>query len=109
MCAPSRRQQTRPPVPEFRDQSRVGGGQWPSHLLGRVTSAFWTAHSALAPLGAAAITGLVEAYGMRGPLLGVGAVFLLVVLVGLGTPVRLRHPERTVVSTEAAGVAVSPR
>ncbi|GAB3441042.1 MFS transporter [Actinophytocola sediminis] len=70
----------------------------PNHLLGRVTSAFWTAHSALAPLGAAAITGLVAAYGVRGPLLGVGAVFLVVVLVGSGTPVRQRHPERTVLA-----------
>ncbi|WP_232667770.1 MFS transporter [Pseudonocardia sp. TRM90224] len=66
----------------------------PDHLLGRVTSAFWTAHSALAPLGAAAITGLVAAHGARGPLLAVGAVFLLVVLIGLGTPIRSRHPER---------------
>jgi MFS family permease len=77
----------------------------PDHLLGRVTSAFWTAHMALAPLGAAAITGLVEAHGVRGPLLGVGAVFFVVALVGTGTPVRQRHPERTV----PADVAEVPR
>jgi MFS family permease len=71
----------------------------PDHLLGRVTSAFWTAHTALAPLGAALITALVEVYGVRGPLIGVGVVFFLVVLVGLFTPVRQRHPELTVPST----------
>jgi predicted MFS family arabinose efflux permease len=66
----------------------------PSHLLGRVTSAFWTVHSAIAPLGAAALTALVGRFGVQGPLLVVGAVFLLVVVVGVATPIRQRHPER---------------
>ncbi|HEU5470691.1 MAG TPA: MFS transporter [Actinophytocola sp.] len=65
----------------------------PDHLLGRVTSAFWTLHTALAPLGAAALTALVGAVGVRGPLLAVGGVFLAVVVIGLATPIRRRFPE----------------
>jgi MFS family permease len=66
----------------------------PDHLLGRVTSAFWTVHSALAPIGAAVLTALVGQFGVRAPLAGVGVVFLVVVVVGLFTPIRQRHPER---------------
>ncbi|MBB5953905.1 MFS family permease [Saccharothrix tamanrassetensis] len=65
----------------------------PDHLLGRVTSAFWTVHTALAPLGASALTALVAAFGVRGPLLGVAVVLSAVVVVGLFTPIRSRYPE----------------
>ncbi len=68
----------------------------PDHLLGRVTSAFWTVHTALAPLGAGALTALVAAFGVRIPLLGAAAVLLLVVAVGLFTPISQRRPERSV-------------
>ncbi|MER5968887.1 MFS transporter [Streptomyces sp. NPDC002055] len=67
----------------------------PDQLLGRVTSAFWTVHSSLAPLGAALLTALVGRYGARGPLIGVAATFLTVALIALFTPIRRRHPERT--------------
>jgi hypothetical protein len=66
----------------------------PGHLLGRVTSAFWTVHSAIAPLGAAALTALVGTFGVQKPLMAVGAVFLFVVVIGVFTPIRQRHPER---------------
>jgi len=65
----------------------------PDRLLGRVTAAFWTLHSALGPIGAATLTALVGAFGARIPLLAVGATFGLVVLVGLFTPIRQRDPE----------------
>jgi MFS family permease len=66
----------------------------PEEILGRVTSAFWTLHSALAPLGAAVLTAAVGRLGVRVPLLVVGAVFLVLVAVGLRTPIAQRHPER---------------
>jgi Na+/melibiose symporter-like transporter len=64
----------------------------PDHLLGRVTSAFWTLHQALAPAGAAVLTALVGRYGVRGPLLGAAALFLAVVAIGLATPIRAPQP-----------------
>lgn len=67
----------------------------PDHLLGRVTSAFWTLHGALGPAGAAVLTLLVQHDGVRGPLLGVGAVFLVVVALGCFTPIRQTEPGGT--------------
>ncbi|MBB5932017.1 MFS transporter [Streptomyces echinatus] len=75
----------------------------PDHLLGRVTSAFWTIHGSLAPLGAALLTALVGRQGARGPLTGVAVVFLGVTAVAAFTPIRRRHPERI-----AAGTARPP-
>ncbi|MFI1422905.1 MFS transporter [Streptomyces sp. NPDC020731] len=69
----------------------------PDHLLGRVTSAFWTIHGSLAPLGAALLTALVGRLGARGPLTAVAVVFLAVVVAAAFTPIRQRHPERTAV------------
>ncbi|MFE9426973.1 MFS transporter [Kitasatospora sp. NPDC006697] len=67
----------------------------PDALLGRVTSAFWTVHSSLAPIGAFVLTALVGRFGARRPLLGVAAVFLVLVCAALFTPIRQRTPERT--------------
>jgi MFS family permease len=68
----------------------------PDRLLGRVTSAFWTAHGALAPVGAAVLTTLVGRFGVRAPLVGAGLVFGVVVIIGAFTAIRQRHPEATV-------------
>lgn len=65
----------------------------PDELLGCTTAAFWTLHGALAPLGAAVLTALVQHLGVRGPLLAVGLVFLTVVAVGVFTPIRQREPK----------------
>lgn len=65
----------------------------PDHLLGRVTSAFWTIHTSLAPLGAALLTALVGRVGTRGPLIAVAAVFFTVVVIAFFTPIRQRNPE----------------
>ncbi|MEV6447965.1 MFS transporter [Amycolatopsis sp. NPDC051716] len=65
----------------------------PDHLLGRVTAAFWTLHSALGPIGAVVLTALVAQFGARGPLLAVGGVFLVVVVFGLFSPIRQRDPQ----------------
>jgi MFS family permease len=77
----------------------------PDHMLGRVTSAFWTLHGALAPAGAALLTLVVQHVGIRGPLLGSGSAFLLVAVIGCFTPIRQREPEHT---REALGHSVDP-
>ncbi|MET9960695.1 MFS transporter [Streptomyces sp. NPDC006326] len=60
----------------------------PDHLLGRVTSAFWTVHNASGPVGAAVLTVLADRYGVP-PVSVAGGVFcLLVVGAGLLTPLR---------------------
>jgi len=71
----------------------------PDHMLGRVTSAFWTMHGALAPAGAALLTLLAAHVGTRGPLLAAGSVFLLMAVIGCFTPIRQREPEQARATT----------
>jgi len=59
----------------------------PGHLLGRVTSAFWTIHSALGPPGAAVLTLAAAAYGMTPVALVAGAAILVIALSGALTPI----------------------
>lgn len=73
----------------------------PDHLLGRATSVFWTVQSALGPLGAASLTAVVGEVGLAGPLIVVGAIFLIVVAVGALTPIAHRAPD-------SAEVVVTP-
>ncbi|WP_067129443.1 MFS transporter [Microtetraspora malaysiensis] len=62
----------------------------PDHLLGRVTSAFWTVHYALGPVGAAVLTAAAEGYGASAVYLAAGAGCLLVAGAAAFTPVRRR-------------------
>lgn len=64
----------------------------PDHLLGRVTSAFWTLHSSLGPLGAAVLTISAAHLGIRSTSLIIGGVCLAVALVSVFTSVRARVP-----------------
>jgi len=64
----------------------------PSHLLGRVTSAFWTIHYGLAPLGAATLTAATGRFGVPAVAAVAGAGCVVVALCGLATPVRLARP-----------------
>jgi predicted MFS family arabinose efflux permease len=64
----------------------------PEHLLGRVTSAFWTIHFSLGGLGAAAFTWLAERHGTTLTFLLSGAGCLVVAALALATPVRQAHP-----------------
>lgn len=64
----------------------------PEHLLGRVTSAFWTIHFSLGGLGAAAFTWLAEHHGTTLTFLVSGAGCLVVAALALATPVRRAHP-----------------
>jgi MFS family permease len=66
----------------------------PAHLLGRVTSAFWTIHFSLGPVGAAALGWAAARHGATAVFVFAGASCLLLALVALATPVRQRHPER---------------
>ncbi|MGW3494384.1 MFS transporter [Streptomyces sp. NPDC001020] len=65
----------------------------PEHLLGRVTSAFWTIHNAAAPIGAAVITWAAQHHGTAvvGAVSGVACVGIAG--LALFTPVRTRRPE----------------
>lgn len=54
----------------------------PSHLLGRVTSSFWTIHNSLGPVGAAAVTTAVAAWGVPAVCLAVGLSVVVITLSG---------------------------
>ncbi|MGW3322830.1 MFS transporter [Streptomyces virginiae] len=60
----------------------------PDHLLGRVTSAFWTVHNAAGPVGAAVLTVLAARHGVPVVSLAGGALCLLVLGGALLTPLR---------------------
>jgi MFS family permease len=69
----------------------------PDHMLGRVTSAFWTIHSALGPVGAAVLTASAAAYGVTVTCLVAGVAALLVAACGTLTPIRQARPEQLAV------------
>lgn len=54
----------------------------PNHLLGRVTAAFWTTHSALGPLGAGVITAAAAGGGATATCLGIGIRVVCIALTG---------------------------
>jgi len=66
----------------------------PSALLGRVTSAFWTIHFALGPIGAAVVTALAARVGVTTVIGVCGAAYMLIAALGALTPIRRPHPER---------------
>ncbi|CAL9609972.1 Enterobactin exporter EntS [Streptomyces sp. enrichment culture] len=60
----------------------------PEHLLGRVTSAFWTLQYAAAPIGAAVLTWAAEERGTTPVALAAGATCVLLAGTALFTPIR---------------------
>lgn len=66
----------------------------PDALLGRVTSAFWTIHFALGPIGAAVVTALAAKVGVTTVIGACGAAYMLIAALGALTPIRQPHPER---------------
>jgi MFS family permease len=60
----------------------------PDHLLGRVTSAFWTLHNSLGPLGAAALTGAASRFGVTATCMVAGTACVAISLAALATPIR---------------------
>jgi hypothetical protein len=67
----------------------------PDHLLGRVTSAFWTIHYSAAPVGAAVLTWAAQRCGTAVVCLVAGACCLLTAVLALFTPVRVPRPEQS--------------
>jgi len=66
----------------------------PDHLLGRVTSAFWTIHFAPGPVGAVLLGWAAGRYGVGPVLVTAGAGCSLLAAIALFTPIRLAAPER---------------
>jgi MFS family permease len=66
----------------------------PDQLLGRVTSAFWTIHFALAPAGAVLLGWAAGRFGVAPTLGAAGAGCLLIAAIALFTPIRLAAPEQ---------------
>jgi MFS family permease len=69
----------------------------PGPLLGRVTSAFWTIHFALGPIGAAVVTAAAGHFGVAPVIALSGIAYMLIAAMGVLTPIRLSHPERLAV------------
>nr|WP_225311120.1 MFS transporter [Microbispora cellulosiformans] len=65
----------------------------PDHLLGRVTSAFWTIHFSLGPAGAAVLTWGAQRHGVAAVCLLAGVACLLIALAAFFTPIRQPNPE----------------
>ncbi|WST81675.1 MFS transporter [Streptomyces sp. NBC_01136] len=63
----------------------------PGHLLGRVTSSFWTIHSALGPLGAAATTAAAAGLGVTTVCLVIGVAVPAIALTGALTGIAQPH------------------
>lgn len=60
----------------------------PPPLLGRVTSAFWTMHASLAPVGATVLTAAAAGFGAAATLAVAGALCTAIALSALLTPLR---------------------
>lgn len=60
----------------------------PEHLLGRVTSAYWTLHYSAAPVGAALLTWAAGRWGTAPAALTAGTTCVLLALGALLTPIR---------------------
>ncbi|RKN22417.1 MFS transporter [Micromonospora musae] len=78
----------------------------PDHLLGRVTSAFWSTHYSLGPAGAAVLTWAAGRYGAAAVTVVAGAGCLLVALGGLCTPIRSAGSPRATRNAEPAPAAI---
>jgi MFS family permease len=67
----------------------------PEHLLGRVTSAFWTLQYSAAPVGAAVLTWAAEQHGTTPVAALAGGACVLIAAAALLTPVRRAAPGET--------------
>jgi MFS family permease len=65
----------------------------PEHIIGRVTSAFWTITAAPGPLGATLLTLLAGRIGIHAVSLLIGTCSILIILTSLVTPLRQKYPE----------------
>ncbi|MFC0505475.1 MFS transporter [Micromonospora costi] len=77
----------------------------PDHLLGRVTSAFWSTHYSLGPAGAALLTWAAGRFGVLAVTLVTGIGCVLIAVAGLFTPIRRAGTPQAVPRAEPAAVA----
>ncbi|KND32980.1 MFS transporter [Streptomyces acidiscabies] len=87
----------------------------PEHLLGRVTSAFWTLQYSAAPIGAAVLTWTAEHHGTTRAAAVAGGCCLLIAGAALFTPIRRAgrdnaqtHPGQTTSATSGPADANAP-
>ena len=78
----------------------------PDHLLGRVTSAFWTIHYLPGPLGAPLVTFAASRAGVPTVTLVLGLGLAVIALVAAFSPLRTRAPERLSLDRPAHGEAL---
>lgn len=78
----------------------------PYALLGRVTSAFWTTLSVPMSIGAAVSAGIAQHIGAPTTLTALGVGVVLVVVIGLFTPIRARKPALRVIDESATEALV---
>jgi MFS family permease len=65
----------------------------PDHLMGRVSSAYWTFLAVLGPLGTTVATTFAQGAGAPFTLILVGMIIVFVAMIGLFTPARTQRPE----------------
>lgn len=80
----------------------------PDHLLGRVTSAFWTLHNSLGPLGTAALTAAAARYGVTATCVVGGTACVAITLAALATPIRQGRQGRQAIPEGAAEPTPGP-
>jgi len=78
----------------------------PDHLLGRVTSAFWTIHYLPGPLGAPLVTLAAARAGVPTVMVVLGLGLGVIALVAAFSPLRTRAPERLSLDRPAHGEAL---
>jgi MFS family permease len=78
----------------------------PDHLLGRVTSAFWTIHYLPGALGAPLVTYAASRAGVPTVTLAIGVGLLAIAVIATFSPLRMRAPERMVLDRPAHGEAL---
>jgi MFS family permease len=77
----------------------------PDALIGRVTSAFWTISGIATPLGAALGTALAARIGAPQTFIWMGALVMLIGVVGLWTSARQRRPAGSALTVAAPAEA----
>lgn len=79
----------------------------PDHLMGRVTSAWWTIIFVLGPVGTAVATAVAQRVGTSPVLVVLGLSGIIVAAIGTFTPAHKSHPEmeETVPAPLAVGAA----
>jgi predicted MFS family arabinose efflux permease len=79
----------------------------PDHLLGRVTSAWWTIILVLGPVGTALATAVAQKVGTSPVFMTLGAAGLITAVIGTFTPAHEKRPEAEEFNAAALAVGAS--